>query len=944
MSSPSAQRKGNSKHAGKQELAKRSSKPPMSTKAKLDGSKSAKNLLARVRGNQPDPKQETITEKHLENVHITPLSLQFVDNELEADYVVSHKKKYAELFKTILKVSLVLVLLTSLRPIQEKFVWVLVMKGLLLALILFLMVAFRKVFYNDALLAPLVLLGMLLMLFSRVYREDDEGNIFFGAREADVGFVYLLFCGLAFFMGLRFVSSVITAVLTMVIFVVIVWAGGSGEKENVQFYEQAQATFFCMLGFLLYNVVLLRKLELNSRMDFLLTKRLEDESIIVNLEMEGFKWFSQAMESSGTGGKHQVAPALIAQLQIKSDEIEVKDLIGAGSFCDVFKGKFKATDVAVKQLRAEMDPEVMQEFGAESAIMSQLRHPNICMLMGICCYPPMLILELCQRGSLYRVLHILELKLDVSLLLKVVLEAAHGMAYLHQQKPPILHNDLKSLNLLITNQWQCKVSDFGISQLKKKAGDFEGSSLAAAPAKGKFDSRTENTSPGTIGGNRFLGSKVGIKIVPEDEERTTSISSTAAQGGGVTPGDRGLSGLMGRSASQERRPTDRSSAATAGNDDDTQSRFNSVRDPHELDDMVAEADEELNREVEAAGNFGSLPWTAPEVFRGERGAEKADVYAYGVILFEVLARAMPYKSVASEAIPYLVTEGERPTDFAELDVMANLKKLVDLMKWCWHDDPAQRPDFQEVVNEFEKEQGGVLVTYFGQVDFADKIVMPGQQQQQQEQGRKEEEDNLSFNIKEQDIIMGSRIGCGSYGEVYWGKLFGTNVAIKKMHVGDVPRSTLEHFYQECSLMRQMRHPNLVLFMGSCVSMGCKLLLVTELMEEGDLFEIYHEQERLRETEQHYLRVCRVGIDVSKGMAYLHHLNPPLLHRDLKSPNIFVDHSWCSKVRPRLLVCQPPLSSPRLLVSLSLRSSNLFPGGRLRPFEDEGRGQDNDLRG
>jgi serine/threonine protein kinase len=869
-----------------------------------DKSKSAKNLLGKLRGESNYAgEQDKVTEKHLENVHITPLSLQFLDANLEKEYVVSHKKKYAQLFKTILKVSLILVLLTTMRPIEKKFIAVLIMKGLLVSLILFMMVAFRKVFFNDIILAPLVLIGMLLMLFSRVYREDDEGKVFFGAREADVGFVYLLFCGLAFFMGLRFVSSVITAVLTMVIFIIIVWAGGSGEKENVQFYEQAQATFFCMLGFILYNVVLLRKLELNSRMDFLLTKRLEDESIIVNLEMEGFKWFSQAMETSGAGGKHQVAPALIAQLQIKSDEIVLKDLIGAGSFCDVFKGKFKATDVAVKQLRAEMDPEVMQEFGAESAIMSQLRHPNICMLMGICCYPPMLILELCQRGSLYRVMHVLELKLDVSLLLKLVLEAAHGMAYLHQQKPAIIHHDLKSLNLLITNQWQCKVSDFGISQLKKKATDIADltppTAGAPAGAAGLASRALNPPAGGTPVGGRFMGSKVGMKIVPGEEEpsRNMSMSSTAARhgSGGKGEGARGLSGLIG-GRSQERRPTDlRSSAATAGQEDDTQSRFYSVRDETELDDMVAQADEELNRAVEAGGNFGSLPWTAPEVFRGERGAEKADVYAYGVILFEVLARAMPYKSVASEAIPYLVTEGERPTDFAELDVMPNLKGLVDLMKWCWHDDPEKRPDFQEIVKEFEKEQRGVLVTYFGDVEFADKIIMPGQQQQQVMQGAKAADDNLSFNIKEQDIIIGSRIGCGSYGEVYGGKLFGTNVAIKKMHVGDVPRSTLEHFYQECALMRQMRHPNLVLFMGSCVSMGCKLLLVTELMEEGDLFEIYHEQERLREVEQHYLRVCRVGIDVSKGMAYLHHLDPPLLHRDLKSPNIFVDHSWCSKV-------------------------------------------------
>lgn len=96
-------------------------------------------------------------------------------------------------------------------------------------------------------------------------------------------------------------------------------------------------------------------------------------------------------------------------------------------------------------------------------------------------------------------------------------------------------------------------------------------------------------------------------------------------------------------------------------------------------------------------------------------------------------------------------------------------------------------------------------------------------------------------------------------------------------------------------MRKLRHPNLVLFMGSCVKMPCTLLLVTELMTRGNLFEIYHQEPRLATARAHYKRVADVSIDMCKGMCALHHSDPPLLHRDLKSPNIFVDQHWVAKI-------------------------------------------------
>lgn len=50
--------------------------------------------------------------------------------------------------------------------------------------------------------------------------------------------------------------------------------------------------------------------------------------------------------------------------------------------------------------------------------------------------------------------------------LSMAKDTAKGLAFLHGSDPPTLHNDLKSSNLLVSHNWLCKVSDFGLTSLK----------------------------------------------------------------------------------------------------------------------------------------------------------------------------------------------------------------------------------------------------------------------------------------------------------------------------------------------------------------------------------------------------------------------------------------------------------------------------------------------
>ena len=71
----------------------------------------------------------------------------------------------------------------------------------------------------------------------------------------------------------------------------------------------------------------------------------------------------------------------------------------------------------------------------------------------------------------YRYLANRAVMIDDAMRLKMAKDITLGMVYLHQRKPPIIHKDLKSLNILVDEQIRLKICDFGLSQVKAAFGD-----------------------------------------------------------------------------------------------------------------------------------------------------------------------------------------------------------------------------------------------------------------------------------------------------------------------------------------------------------------------------------------------------------------------------------------------------------------------------------------
>lgn len=134
-----------------------------------------------------------------------------------------------------------------------------------------------------------------------------------------------------------------------------------------------------------------------------------------------------------------------------------------------------------------------------------------------------------------------------------------------------------------------------------------------------------------------------------------------------------------------------------------------------------------------------------------------------------------------------------------------------------------------------------------------------------------------WEVDPKELHIGECVGSGTSAEVHRANWHGTDVAVKCLrHTGSLP----VEFQRELSMMLQLRHPHLVLFMGA--SAVERPMIVSELCEGGTVFQLLHQR---RDVELSWTQRLKIATDTAKGMNFLHRRH--FVHRDLKSLNMLL---------------------------------------------------------
>ncbi|CAN1344964.1 Systemin receptor SR160 [Linum perenne] len=147
-------------------------------------------------------------------------------------------------------------------------------------------------------------------------------------------------------------------------------------------------------------------------------------------------------------------------------------LIGSGGFGDVYKARLKDGNVVAIKKLIHVSGQGDREFTAEMETIGKIKHRNLVPLLGYCKVGEerLLVYEYMKYGSLEDVLHDHRRRdgkiLDWNTRRKIAIGAARGLAFLHHNCiPHIIHRDMKSSNVLLDENLEARVSDFGMARM-----------------------------------------------------------------------------------------------------------------------------------------------------------------------------------------------------------------------------------------------------------------------------------------------------------------------------------------------------------------------------------------------------------------------------------------------------------------------------------------------
>jgi serine/threonine protein kinase len=342
--------------------------------------------------------------------------------------------------------------------------------------------------------------------------------------------------------------------------------------------------------------------------------------------------------------------------------------------------------VALKTLRNELLRSRIRisRFAAECRLWVQLgEHPNIVRAHSVEVIDgrPYVVLELIQGGELSR--WIGTPRLNLTQALRFGCQFCLGLEHALRQGLHC-HRDIKPGNLLVTEDGTLKITDFGLARVCEE--------MVAA--------RTE-LADGSIPLSESTTSQSIVWTDPRDESKPVPASPTSAglakpKGATGMPAPQSVrtGGLVPRPMATF--PISSSLDPTIPLQDPAPgSRHPSTRSTadHERGDFIPLVEPLSSRLTRSGARLGTGPYMAPEQFLDPRSVDvRADVYAFGVVLFEMITGGLPFKARSMDALSRQHSQQRPPSIVPSIPQRhAKLAKHLDeIVQRCLMKDPAER--------------------------------------------------------------------------------------------------------------------------------------------------------------------------------------------------------------------------------------------------------------
>lgn len=308
---------------------------------------------------------------------------------------------------------------------------------------------------------------------------------------------------------------------------------------------------------------------------------------------------------------------------------------------------------------------------------------------------------------------------------------------------------------------------------------------------------------------------------------------------------------------------------------------------------------------------GTFPYLSPEILVDEKYMKASDVYAFGMVVYEIMTTKKPLEGFTQFQIIFQVPRGYRPP----------IDNLVpecyrNLINKCWQKKPEKRPTFKQIIQLLTTNNDFILDTvnedeFIKYVDYINKKVLNKKSCKQisikkelssnKKDNENEESDSELLFIKLSNFQRLKFLNIGDNSKIYEvrGKKTGNVYAAKvsTVNISNLSRNELADLSNEANIISNLNHPSFLKFIGfspTDFKNRERPVIISELPPNrslSQLLEKIRNGEKVPEWNDTTKLIIIYGI--ASGMSYLH--SKDVLHRNLTSYSIFLDEFLFPKI-------------------------------------------------